>query len=151
MSIIIQLYIIICISLLVFDLLFLLIKNRRTHILYPKNTRFEKELRSEIQFYRDHGSFSTEFLNTLPKKLEKISNLITLMSVIGEDRENQALFAKYVFAMVEAYQKKPRRNRPTMPTPAVCLTTGTLNSWPPSPESSWLFWNPAPSTPSPTP
>ena len=107
MTIIIQFYIITCIALLLFDLVFLMIKNRRTQELYPKNTRFENEIRKEIQTYEETGEFSPNFRQSLPKKLVKIRNLITLVSLIREDEEKKKLFAPYICTLVDEYVKHP--------------------------------------------
>lgn len=111
MTIIIQLYIVICIALLAFDIVFLLVKNRKTQVLYPKNTKFEKEIRQEIRFYENNGAFSEGFLDELPRKLEKVSNLITLISVIRDDEKMKKIFSRYIFSLVDEYAKRSQSER----------------------------------------
>ena len=82
MNFIIELYLIICLLLLLFDILFLVMKNYKNQEFYPKNYDLEEKFWGEIQTRRQTGAFSPGFEEELGKKLGKIRNLITLMDVL---------------------------------------------------------------------
>lgn len=105
MNIVIEIYLVVC-ALLLFDILFLVLKNYRNQELYPKNNDLAETIRQEIQNRREQGSFSPEFEEQLGKQLEKIRNLITLMDVLDTDGDAAPWFRPTIFAQIEAYQKK---------------------------------------------
>ena len=47
MSIIIRIYILLCIALLIFDICFLFVQNQRTLVAYRTNRTFEKKVRGD--------------------------------------------------------------------------------------------------------
>ena len=106
MNIIIEIYLIVCVLLLLFDILFLVLKNYRNQEFYPKNNNLAETFRAEIQRRRQSGSFSPDFEENLGKQLGKIRNLITLMDVLDADPEAAVWFRPAIFAQVEEYQKK---------------------------------------------
>lgn len=106
MNIIIEIYLIVCVLLLLFDITFLFLKNHRNREFYPKNRDLEEELRKEIRLRRQAGAFSQEFEADLGAKLGKIRNLITLMDVLDKDRGAAGWFRPAVFAQIAEYQKK---------------------------------------------
>lgn len=106
MNIVIEIYLVVCALLLLFDILFLVLKNYRNQELYPKNNDLAETIRQEIQNRREQGSFSPEFEEHLGKQLEKIRNLITLMDVLDTDGDAAPWFRPTIFAQIEAYQKK---------------------------------------------
>lgn len=106
MNLIIEIYLIICLLLLLFDILFLVLKNYRNQEFYPKNHSLEEQFREEIWNRRQTGSFSPGFEETLGKQLGKIRNLITLMDVLDTDRDAEDWFRPAIFAQVDEYQRK---------------------------------------------
>lgn len=106
MTIIIELYIIICMALLLFNLAFLVIKNSRTHALYPKNTAFEASIRFALEYWQVYGTLPGEFCHSLHHKLHRIRNLITLVNVMQENESRKSLFAPYIFALIDDYSEK---------------------------------------------
>lgn len=106
MNIIVEIYLIVCVLLLLFDILFLILKNHRNQEFYPKNHSLEKKIREEIRTRRETGAFSQGFEEDLSAKLEKIRNLITLMDVLSGDQPAADWFRPAVFAQIEEYQKK---------------------------------------------
>ena len=104
MNIVIEIYLVVCALLLLFDILFLVLKNYRNQELYPKNNDLAETIRQEIQNRREQGSFSPEFEEHLGKQLEKIRNLITLMDVLDTDGDAAPWFRPTIFAQIEAYQ-----------------------------------------------
>lgn len=106
MNIVIEIYLIVCVLLLLFDILFLVLKNYRNQELYPKNDDLAETVRHEIQNRREQGAFSPGIEETLGKQLGKIRNLITLMDVLDADRDAAVWFRPVIFAQIEEYQKK---------------------------------------------
>ena len=106
MTIVIEIYIIICIALLLFDLGFLFFKNRRTNALYPGNTKFEKQALAAAAQCKKSGALPREFAEKLPKKLSKVRNLISLVGVMSRSPENKKIFAPVLYHMIDEYAKK---------------------------------------------
>lgn len=106
MTIIIRIYFLLCVSLLVFDICFLLIQNRRSLSAYRTNRSLEDLVRSEIETHRKKGEFSVDFPDILRKKLSKTKNLLTLQSVIENDAEAREWFRPYIFAQLKQYSSK---------------------------------------------
>lgn len=106
MNLFIEIYIILCVALLIFDLVFLAAKNFKNYEFYPRNPAFEERLRREILQRRETGSFSDSFTKELPRLLEKTKNLITLQTELEKDPEASEWFRTTVYALIETYQKK---------------------------------------------
>ena len=92
MSIIIRVYIWLCISLLVFDICFLLVQNQRSLVAYRPNRVLEKKLREEIAERRKNGAFTAGFMDDLTQQLSKTKNLLTLQNIIEDDAEAREWF-----------------------------------------------------------
>jgi hypothetical protein len=103
---IIEIYLVVCVLLLLFDITFLVMKNLRNQEFYPKNRSLEEKLREEIQLRRQTGAFSQDFEEDLGTKLGKIRNLITLMDVLDGNQAAAEWFRPAVFAQIEEYRKK---------------------------------------------
>lgn len=106
MTIIIRIYILLCVSLLVFDICFLLVQNRRSLVAYRLNRRLAERLREAIGVRRDTGAFPAELDSTLGRALSKTRNLLTLQALLEERPEAREWFRPYVFAQVEAYASR---------------------------------------------
>ena len=106
MSIIIRVYIWLCISLLVFDICFLLVQNQRSLVAYRPNRALEKKLREEIAERRKNGAFTAGFMGDLTQQLSKTKNLLTLQNIIEDDAEAREWFKPCVFAQMEHYTSK---------------------------------------------
>lgn len=111
MTIIIRVYLLICVSLLLFDVVFLLVQNQRSLVAYRPNRAFERRVRSEIAARRESGSFSAGFESTLSRELSKPRELLTLQGVIEQDAEAREWFRPYVFAQVERYTSREEPER----------------------------------------
>ena len=107
MTIILEIYIIVCILLLLFDLGFLIVKNTKNKQIQSKDTSFQAALRREIEAYPEKGAFSEGFMQTLPKKLSKTAHLVSLNSIWREYPEAKNWFRLSLFAQIENYRKKP--------------------------------------------
>lgn len=106
MNIVIEIYLIVCVLLLLFDILFLVQKNYRNQEFYPKNTDLAERIREEIRQRRQTGGFSEGFEAELGKQLGKIRNFITLADVLDTDPDAAFWFRPVLFAQIEEYQKK---------------------------------------------
>lgn len=106
MNIIIEIYLIVCVLLLLFDILFLVMKNYRNQEFYPKNHDLAEKVREEIQNRRQAGAFTQDFEKELGEQLGKIRNLITLVDVLDGDPDAALWFRPVLFAQIEEYQKK---------------------------------------------
>lgn len=106
MNIVIEIYLIVCVLLLLFDIAFLVMKNYRKKELYPKNDDLAEEIRQEIRNRRQAGAFSQDFEEKLGERLGKVRNFITLMEVLDTEADAAAWFRPMVFAQIGDYQKK---------------------------------------------
>jgi len=106
MNLVIEIYIIICVFLLVFDLAFLFVKNVRTNEVYRINDAFANRIREEIARHRNQGAFSEEFSEMLQSKLHKTKNLVTLQNVVGDDIEAWEWFRLAILNQLDVYRKK---------------------------------------------
>jgi len=102
----IEIYMIICVLLLLFDISFLVLKNHLNQEFYPKNQKLAEKLREEIALRRQSGGFSQGFAEELGPELGKIRNLITLMDVLETEESAADWFRSMIFAQIEGYQKK---------------------------------------------
>lgn len=107
MNLMIQIYMTVCVVLLLFDIGFLIVKNFRNHRFYPKMTKFEARVEKEIQMKKDTGEFSKDFEEILVKKLSKIKYLIALQSVVEKYPEEKQWFKSAIFSCMEEYKKRP--------------------------------------------
>lgn len=106
MNLFIEIYIILCVALVLFDLVFLAVKNYKNYELYPRNTDFEEQLRKEITLRRETGAFTEEFTKKYPRMLSKTKNLITLQTVLEEERDAADWFRQAIYDQIEVYSKK---------------------------------------------
>lgn len=106
MTIILEVYFVLCIALLVFDIVFLAMKNHKIDAFMPRNTTFEKKLREEILLRRETGAFSAHFTAELPSLLGQTKNLISLHAEMERDTEVTNWFQGYVYEQVDTYANK---------------------------------------------
>ena len=106
MTLMIRIYMTVCVMLLLFDVIFLLVKNMRHHQLYPRNTKFEKKIQMEVAKYKEEGKFTEGFEEELLNQLKKTKNLITLVGIIDDDLEMENIFHDYILAQMKEYRKK---------------------------------------------
>lgn len=106
MTIVLELYIIVCVALLLFDIGFLMIKNSKNQQLNAKDDRFKEMLREEMQGYRRTGGFSDDFLQTIGKELEKTVHLVSMQNILEEQPEAREWGRPILFDLIDSYQKK---------------------------------------------
>ncbi|MBR2852118.1 MAG: hypothetical protein IKB91_06980 [Anaerotignum sp.] len=107
MTIVLEIYIIVCILLLLFDIAFLVLKNSKNKHLHAEDGAFKKLLQQEIELYRQNGAFSEKFVNDLPGKLSRTTHMLSLQAVLEEDPDARSWFREFLFAQIGNYQKKP--------------------------------------------
>ncbi len=106
MNIMIQIYMIMCVILLVFDISFLVVKNIKKMTFYRSNSNFEKILKKEITKRENDGEFSLSFINMLPRALSKTKNLVILQKVLEEYPHAKDWFKPMIFSLVDIYKRK---------------------------------------------
>lgn len=106
MNLMIQIYMAVCVVLLIFDIVFLLVKNMRNHRFYPKMINFEEQVTQEIELRKESDKFSEEFQKNLQKKLAKTKYLISLQGVLEKYPEAKEWFKPVVFSCLKDYKKK---------------------------------------------
>ena len=55
MTIIMKIYILLCSALLLFDICFLVVKNRRNLVAYRTNEKLDRKIREEMEVFRENG------------------------------------------------------------------------------------------------
>lgn len=103
MTIIIEIYIIICLLLFIFNIVFLFTKNQTNLTAYRSNKAFYKKINNEINNHSLNGSFSDAFISGLKWRLSNTKNLIVLKNVIDERPEAAELLFPYIWEQHENY------------------------------------------------
>lgn len=106
MNVMIQIYMIMCVILLVFDIGFLMTKNINKMLFNKKNAKFERTLKKEIAKREEDEEFSLRFINMLPKALSKTKNLVILQKVMEEHPHSKDWFKPMIFSLVDTYKQK---------------------------------------------
>lgn len=104
MNIIIELYIFICIALLIFNIAFVLSKTMKGQKYYFKYSGFEKKLLKELEILDEEGKVTQILKECLTKDIKKTRNLIILQKQIKES--NQSIIQPYIFDILSVYRKK---------------------------------------------
>lgn len=107
MNLFIEFYIVICVLLLLFDIVFLLFKNVRKDIFYLPNFAFQSALRRQIKLRRETGAFSPKFEQEAYRQIANTKGLLTLQNEMEQDEEVKAWFRPIVMSRVDDYLKKP--------------------------------------------
>jgi hypothetical protein len=110
MNIIIDIYIFVCVMLLLFDIVFLLTKNLKNRKLYPQKNKLKDMIRSELENYNPKIGLSHQLKDFLNNKIEKTKNLI----ILQKELENTTLHRQkilteirpYIFNKIGSYQNK---------------------------------------------
>ena len=106
MNLMIQIYMIVCVVLLVFDIGFLIVKNIRSHRFYPRDNRFENRIKKEIALREQTGSFSENFQKDLYKQLSKTKNMITLQDQLEVNPAAVEMFRNTILGLLDEYRRK---------------------------------------------
>lgn len=106
MNLFIKIYILLSVALVLFDLVFLAVKNIKTNEFYPRNSKLENTIRKEIGLRRETNAFSPDFLKDLSLQLSKTKNLITLQSVLESEPDASDWFRATIYEKIDVYRKK---------------------------------------------
>jgi len=108
MNLMIQIYMMVCVVLLIFDIVFLIVKNLRNHRFYPRNAKLENQIIQEIEKRKNEkrDSFSEGFTKLLFDKLSKTKNMIALQGVLEKYPEAKTWFKEAIFLQLDNYKKK---------------------------------------------
>lgn len=110
MNIIIDIYIFVCIMLLLFDIVFLLTKNLKNRKLYPQKNKSKDMLRIELDNYDYKIGLSDKLRDFLNNKIEKTKNLIILQKGLENTKlHKQKILSEirpYILNKIKSYQNK---------------------------------------------
>ncbi|MEG2017293.1 MAG: hypothetical protein RR128_02395 [Clostridium sp.] len=110
MNIIIEIYIFVCVMLLIFDIGFLVVKNTKNHKYYPQNNKFKEIVQKEFEGYSKTEGISKSFKEQLPNRIKKTRNLVILQNQLEEVREGREELSlelrPYIFNELDNYKEK---------------------------------------------
>lgn len=106
MTIIMKIYILLCSALLLFDICFLVVKNRRNLVAYRTNEKLDRKIREEMEVFRENGRFSPDFPAQLHGELTKTRNLLTLENLLEQQPQARAWFRTFFFGAMKEYAAK---------------------------------------------
>ncbi|MDI9468736.1 MAG: hypothetical protein QM296_00840 [Bacillota bacterium] len=107
MTIFIKLYLLLNLSLVAFNIVFLLVNRRKRLTAYKINKSFAKEIRQALsESMNDHGDFPLSFAASLREHLPVTRNMLTLQQVIEADEEARQRFQPYIWEQIDHYAKK---------------------------------------------
>lgn len=106
MNIVVQIYMIVCMVLLAFDIVFLIVKNARNQRFYPRMPKFEKRVWKEIQKKTNTGEFSPGFMQYVGGKIRKTKYLLALQGILEENPFAGEWFKEMLYSVLPVYKKK---------------------------------------------
>lgn len=106
MSMMIEVYVFICVMLLLFVMLFLGVKNRKRLRFEKGSVRFEKEVEQYFDIYQKGENIPEKVSYNLKKYMSKTKNLVALQNMLEKDTELKDSIRPYIMAQVEQYEKK---------------------------------------------
>lgn len=106
MNVVVQIYMIVCVVLLVFDVAFLMVKNARNQRFYPKKPKFRRKILEEIEHRELSGEFSKGFPEMVQKKIARTKYLLALQTILEEKNYAADWFREIIYAVLPDYRKK---------------------------------------------
>lgn len=106
MTIILEIYILICVMLLLFDIFFLITKNIRRLNFYKATSKFDDYIQDQFKMYKTKGSFDSSIKSILPSKLKKTKNLILLQNELEVQPSMRAIMKPFIFDKAPIYHQK---------------------------------------------
>lgn len=106
MNVVVQIYMIVCVVLLVFDVAFLMVKNARNQRFYPKKPKFRRKILEEIEHRELSGEFSKGFPEMVQKKIARTKYLLALQAILEEKTYAADWFREIIYAVLPDYRKK---------------------------------------------
>lgn len=106
MTIVIRIYLLICMALICFDIAFLCLNRRRKYVAYQIDEGFAREIAGALAERRATGQFPQGFADSLERRLSSVRNLLTLQQAIEGDAAGKAWFQPYIWAQLGHYAQK---------------------------------------------
>lgn len=110
MRVIIEIYIFICIMLLIFHIAFLVTKNFKNRKFYPPRNKMKSMLGNEFKLFNPEIGLSEKLQTFLKEDIDKTKNLIILQNQIEETTTHKDILQEkirpYIFKKIEVYRKK---------------------------------------------
>lgn len=106
MNIVVQIYMMVCVILLVFDIGFLIVKNARNQRFYPRMPRFKKRVGEEIEQKNTTGEFSAGWLDSVRERCRKTKYLLALQGVLEVKPYARDWFREVIYSLLFEYRKK---------------------------------------------
>lgn len=111
MQVILQVYIICCAMLVLFDILFVCAKNFRNHRFYPQVNQLQEEIEEQFEKYTPEEGLPRNWKNQLGSKIKRVRNLSALNNALqGASHHQQDLseqMAPVIFRQLDHYLKRP--------------------------------------------
>lgn len=104
MNILIEIYIFICVMLLIFNIGFLVMKNIKNHKLYPKDSKMGIKIRQELKDLKETGILSKSMEDILTNKISQTDGLIALQNELTNETEIK--IRPYIFMQIDTYMDK---------------------------------------------
>lgn len=104
MNVLIEVYIFICVMLLLFNIGFLVMKNIKNHKLYPKDSKMGIKIRQELKLLKETGILSKDMENILTNKISDTNNLIALQNELTDEIELE--IRSYILMQIDNYMDK---------------------------------------------
>ena len=110
MSAIIEVYIFVCVMLLIFDIGFLIVKNTKNKRYHPQGNKFKELVQKEFENYDKSKGLSNTFKAQLTNKIKKTRYLVILQNELEEVKEGKEQLSlelrPYIFNELENYKEK---------------------------------------------
>lgn len=115
MYVIIEVYIIVCIMLLLFNLFFILTKNSRLRRLHPQKDKLRNMLAIEFELYTPQAGLGENVIDFLTNRLHTTQSLMVLEKEMQKRRpykeEIKAEIKPYVFNNIHKFSSKPKNEK----------------------------------------
>ena len=126
MNFIIQVYMIICAALIIFDVAFIVVKNLRGKKFAARKTKTRDFLTKQLRQYNPQEGFGKELKSFLTKSIGKTKNLVVLQNVLEElDEHKPEIFLEikpYILNMIIEYKGKSEYERAFYAYVVSCLS-----------------------------
>lgn len=110
MNIIIEIYIFVCIMLLLFDIVFLISKNFKNRKLYIRKNKIKDMVHQELENYEVQFGLSNNLKDFLENRIKKTKNLIIFNNELDQIKNNKENLKNeilpYILRQIENYQNK---------------------------------------------
>ncbi|WMI82631.1 hypothetical protein [Anaerotignum sp. MB30-C6] len=126
MNFVIQIYMIICVALIIFDIAFLVLKNLRGKKFGGKDSKTKDFLMKQFRQYNAEKGFGKELKFFLTKSISKTKNLVVLQNVLEElDEHKSEIYLEikpYILNLITEYKGKSEYERAFYAYVVSCLS-----------------------------